>query len=275
MLRKMDAMRMEHRPDFLYNVGFFQAPSGRDILPVRIPEGCEIVELITGGKVFFEVDGAIRTFGRGTIFWHESGEYTVCKTPADDPYRCLAIRFGVPSRSRAVPRISTWHDDGELDEFVDEAMRRFHDETVDKGLLRDYLFGRLVWAAYLSGRRREAGLYPPVLVKVLNMLQEPGALLLPVRVLAQKAGVSEPYLYALFHQYLHSSPHKYLLNCRLRSARIRLAGSDDNIKTIAEECGFENIESFYRAFRRNSGMPPGEYRRRQRPNREFEESVEP
>ena len=84
--------------------------------------------------------------------------------------------------------------------------------------------------------------------------------------LAAKAGVSESYLYALFSKHLKSSPHQYLLNYRLRLARTRLAGSDDNIKLIAEECGFENLESFYRAFRRASGMPPGEYRRRQQPN---------
>lgn len=72
---------------------------------------------------------------------------------------------------------------------------------------------------------------------------------------------ASPYLYALFHKHLGVSPHQYLLNYRLRLARIRLAGSDDNIKTISEECGFENLESFYRAFRRTSGMPPGEYRR--------------
>ena len=45
-----------------------------------------------------------------------------------------------------------------------------------------------------------------------------------------------------------------------------LVESNDNIKNISEECSFENIASFYFAFRRNSGMASGEYRRRQQPN---------
>ena len=98
------------------------------------------------------------------------------------------------------------------------------------------------------------------------MMRDTKVLTFSVRDMALRAGVSEPYLYALFHKHLGVSPHQYLLNYRLRLARIRLAGSDDNIKTISEECGFENLESFYRAFRRTSGMPPGEYRRRQQPN---------
>ena len=145
-------------------------------------------------------------------------------------------------------------------------VRRFHDETIDRSYLGDYAHRRLLWEAYIFGRRSVAAAYPKPLSRALAMLRESSRLDFTVAELAARAGISEPYLYALFSKYLSSSPHRYLLNYRLRLARIRLAGSDDNIKTISEECGFENIESFYRAFRRNSGMAPGEYRRRQQPN---------
>ena len=191
---------------------------------------------------------------------------TVFRTPPEDPYRCLSVRFEVPEDRRCVPRISGWADDGTLDEFVDEVVRRFHDETIDRSYLGDYAHRRLLWEAYIFGRRSVAAAYPKPLSRALAMLRESSRLDFTVAELAARAGISEPYLYALFSKYLSSSPHRYLLNYRLRLARIRLAGSDDNIKTISEECGFENIESFYRAFRRNSGMAPGEYRRRQQPN---------
>ena len=255
-----------NRPTALVGVGIFLAPPGREIRPVMTDEGQELLEIITGGRVLFESEEGVREYERGTIFWHIEGEYTVFRTPPEDPYRCISIRFRVPEKRRTVPRVSFWSAEPELDRFVEDAFRLFHDETIDRNFLCEYLHRRVFWEAYIGNRQsRQAGL-PKPLARALALLRDASRLDFSVAQLAAKAGVSEPYLYALFSKHLKSSPHQYLLNYRLRLARTRLAGSDDNIKLIAEECGFENLESFYRAFRRASGMPPGEYRRRQQPN---------
>ena len=255
-----------NEPVSLRAVGFFSAPSDRIVRPVGIGPGEELCEILTGGKVFFEQDGELRTFGRGTIFWHIAGDETICRTPSEDPYRCLTIRFTVMEDRRVMPRVSRWADEAGFEDFVHNAIERFHDEAIDRDILRDYLHRRLLWEAYLGNRRNRQASYPKPLVRALELLHGADIFHFSVSEMARHAGVSEPYLYALFARHLHSSPHQYLLNYRLRLARIRLAGGDDNIKTISEECGFENLESFYRAFRRTSGMPPGEYRRRQQPN---------
>ena len=255
-----------NRPTELLGVSIFIAPANRPIQPVEIAPGTEIVEVMIGGRIFFEQEGTVREYERGTIFWHTAGEYTIFRTPPDDPYRCLAVRFRVPEDRRTVPRVSGWSSEPALDAFVDEAVGRFHDETIDRTYLCEYVHRRLFWESYICSRRNAAAAYPKPLARALAMMRDTKVLTFSVRDMALRAGVSEPYLYALFHKHLGVSPHQYLLNYRLRLARIRLAGSDDNIKTISEECGFENLESFYRAFRRTSGMPPGEYRRRQQPN---------
>ncbi len=255
-------------PISLISTGFFRAPANRVILPRPVLPGEEVVEILTDGKVFFTLpNGEEAEFGRGAIFWHVAGEETVSRTPPEAPYRCLSVCFGVARDQRVLPRITTWADEFALDDFVDEMVRRFHDETIDRQILCDYMHRRIYWEAYIGERRTRAATYPPALSRALQLLREDSVLAVSVRDMAQKAGVSEPYLYALFSRYLNSSPHQYLLNYRLRLARIRLASGSDNIKAIAEECGFENLESFYRAFRRNTGMPPGEYPRRHQPNR--------
>ncbi len=254
-----------HVPFALCGVGFFSAPSDRIVKPVVIDHGMELCEVLTGGKVFFEQDGELRTFGRGTIFWHIAGDKTVCRTPKEDPYRCLTVRFAVTEDRRVMPRVSRWTDEAGLEDFVREAIERFHDEAIDREILCDYLHRRLVWEAYLGNCRNRQAAYPKPLARALELLHGAESFHFSVSDMARHAGVSEPYLYALFSRHLHSSPHQYLLNYRLRLARTRLASSDDNIKEIAEACGFENLESFYRAFRRSSGMPPGEYRRCQQP----------
>ena len=256
-------MQEINRPTALTGVSIFIAPN-RPIHPFQIRPGSEVIEMMLGGRIFFEQDGELREFGRGAIFWHIADEYTIYRTPLDDPYRCLAIHFSVPEKRRTVPRVTGWSDESSLDAFVDEAVSRFHDETIDRTCLCEYVHRRLLWESYIYNRRSVAATYPAPLSKALAMLRNTESLMLSVRDMARRAGVSEPYLYALFKRHLGVSPHQYLLNYQLRLARIRLAGSDDNIKSISEECGFENLESFYRAFRRISKMPPGEYRRRLR-----------
>ena len=254
-----------NEPVSLRAVGFFSAPSDRIVRPVGIGPGEELCEILTGVYFFFEQYGELRTFGRGTIFWHIAGDETICRTPSEDPYRCLTIRFTVMEDRRVMPRVSRWADEAGFEDFVHNAIERFHDEAIDRDILRDYLHRRLLWEAYLGNRRNRQASYPKPLVRALELLHGADIFHFSVSEMARHAGVSEPYLYALFARHLHSSPHQYLLNYRLRLARTRLASSDDSIKEIAEACGFENLESFYRAFRRSSGMPPGEYRRCQQP----------
>ena len=231
-----------NRPLELLGASIFLAPANRPIRPVETVPGTEVVEVMIGGRVYFELDGEVREFERGTIFWHIAGEYTIFRSPPDDPYRCLAIRFRVAENRRSVPRVTGWSNEAELDRFVDEVVSRFHDETIDRTYLCEYVHRRLFWESYIYNRHSAAAAYPKPLARALAVLREASALTFSVRDLAQRSGVSEPYLYALFHKHLGVSPHQYLLNYRLRLARIRLAGGDDNIKTISEECGFENLE---------------------------------
>ncbi len=249
--------------DRLRGVGLFIAPGNREIRPVTTRPDQEAIEILTGGKVFFEVDGATHTFARGAIFWHITGENTVCRTPPEEPYRCLSLRFSVSQRRRRVPRISQWADENTLDAFVSEAMQRFHDADIDNDLLGDYLYSRIEYEAYIGNRRRFREEYPKPLAEAIRLLRDPESFTLSVGEIALRIGVSEPYLYSLFSRHLESSPHQFQLNSRLHLARTLLARGDESIKGIAEECGFDNLESFYRAFRRHNGVSPGEYRRRQ------------
>jgi len=247
----------------LSGIGYFEAPRYRTIKPAPIAEKAETVEIITGGKVIFEVNGEDKMFERGAIFWHIGGEETVFRYPPDDPYRCLVVRFEMAENCRTVPRISFWQSLETLDEFAGEMLRRFHDETIDQEILCEYVHRLLYWHAYLSTRRNRTNDYPEKLKLVLDIIRKPDHFRLTLPEIAGLSNLSEPYLYALFQRHLSCSPHKYMLNYRLRLARIRLASSGDEIKLIAEDCGFDNLESFYRAFHRTSGMSPGEYRRKQ------------
>lgn len=82
--------------------------------------------------------------------------------------------------------------------------------------------------------------------------------------IADTAGIatmSEYYFLRLFKQIFHCSPHQYILNRRLQKARLLLKAGDEPVMNIAYSCGFADIYSFSKAFRKKFGGSPGVVRK--------------
>jgi AraC-like DNA-binding protein len=253
----------------LQQVGFYMAPDHARVEPVKIPENIELVEILTGGEVTFEVAGELRTFGKGTIFWHKAGEETIWRTTPEAPYRCAVFHFLVGDLNRPVSRVSFWdlNADTDLDCFVSESLGLFHAQKLDKDVLAIYIYGTILRHAMGSGNSSGRRNYPKPLDRSLTYIHRNLGESFPLSVLARHSRVSKPQLYKLFKAHLKITPHQYILSQQLTRARTMLAGTRLTIKEIAAECGFRTLEVFYRRFHRASGMPPGEYRRKYLPYR--------
>lgn len=64
----------------------------------------------------------------------------------------------------------------------------------------------------------------------------------------------------LFNRYLHSSPTSYLMHLRLAKARDMLRNTTLTVGDIATECGYDNAESFSRAYRSQYKLSPSQDR---------------
>lgn len=252
---------MPSRAIELVSISHYTAPSHVAVTPWQIAPGVELIEILTGGQVFFAADGVERTFWRGTVFWHLPGEWTICRTPPDDPYRCIAIRFATPAPARPAGRVTQWASPEEAVEFAGEVLQEFHAGRLAPAVLSDYAYSTLAYRAALD--RRPAGdRLPPALEYATSFLKTHSIRSVSVAEVAAHCGISRAHLFGLFRSYLGVTPHHFLLNFRLGAAKLRLSGSADPIKEIALECGFESLEVFYRRFRAAAGMTPGEYRRK-------------
>lgn len=80
--------------------------------------------------------------------------------------------------------------------------------------------------------------------------------------LAQHSGLSRSALVSRFAAHLGSSPMRYLRDWRLYLAAEALAGSQGPIISIATEAGYGSESAFTRAFSRQFGSPPAEWRKR-------------
>ncbi|SDM68322.1 GlxA family transcriptional regulator [Allokutzneria albata] len=85
---------------------------------------------------------------------------------------------------------------------------------------------------------------------------------LTVADLAMHAHVSERQLTRIFKTELGTTPAAYLEAARVEAARNRLESTEDALERVASACGFNTIDTLIRAFRRQLGMTPTEYRKR-------------
>ena len=79
--------------------------------------------------------------------------------------------------------------------------------------------------------------------------------------LAQIAGLSTGHFCTAFKQTEGTSPHHYVLQCRVRRAQQLLTSTQMSLAEIADTVGFSNQSHCIYYFREIVGVTPGEYRR--------------
>ena len=80
--------------------------------------------------------------------------------------------------------------------------------------------------------------------------------------LARVAGLSTFHFARMFTLAIGVPPHRYVSRMRLENATAEIAAGRLPLAQIALNARFSSQASFTRAFRRATGMTPGEYRRR-------------
>lgn len=65
-----------------------------------------------------------------------------------------------------------------------------------------------------------------------------------------------------FQRITRTSPKQYVTALRLQKAKNLLAGTTLSLSEIGEACGFQDQSYFTKLFRRDTGLPPGQWRRR-------------
>lgn len=87
---------------------------------------------------------------------------------------------------------------------------------------------------------------------------------LGIEFLCERLKISPTTLTRIFREELQISPGRYLLNQRLLQGMSLLSGSDLDIGTISEKCGFRDPKTFSRFIRRSTGLSAREYRKQER-----------
>jgi len=112
---------------------------------------------------------------------------------------------------------------------------------------------------YASGVRRFQTAYvrlAPAMALMDTAFSEP----LTLGQLADTVHMNQNYFSSLFSSLMGYSVSEYLLRRRLRHATQLLISTDSSVLSIALDSGFRNVSYFNRAFKRQLGCTPGQFR---------------
>jgi pimeloyl-ACP methyl ester carboxylesterase/AraC-like DNA-binding protein len=107
------------------------------------------------------------------------------------------------------------------------------------------------------------GLADPAVSKALSIIHSRYPEDLDVETLAREAGVSRSVLGERFAELLGEPPMHYCARWRMRMAANMLRDGKRSTADIAHSVGFSSEASFNRAFKRETGVPPAAWRKRE------------
>lgn len=84
---------------------------------------------------------------------------------------------------------------------------------------------------------------------------------------ATRLGMSRRTFTAAFRRLTGVSWLPYLRALRIRKAKALLLGADQTTLWVALECGFQDLSTFYRAFRASEGLAPAQWKEANQPRR--------
>jgi AraC-like DNA-binding protein len=161
-------------------------------------------------------------------------------------------------------------------EWIESAIGHLVAESESSRPGRRALLAKLAEALFIETLRRYMAQLPNEAAGWLAAARDPavGAALAsmhrdPTRAwtvadLAKRAGVSRSVFATRFAAMLDQTPLAYLARWRLSLAATRLQSSDETVREVALGAGYESEAAFNRAFKRELGLPPARYRKRER-----------
>ena len=129
-------------------------------------------------------------------------------------------------------------------------------ELESSGILRQ-LMARFLQEAHLNHHEIDERIRE-VVNYIHHHIQQP----IPLDTLAELCYLSKDHFIRLFRREMHITPVRYINRKKIESAQLRLIIGNEPIAETSYYFGFETISYFNRTFKKETGMSPGEYKRK-------------
>jgi AraC-like DNA-binding protein len=158
-------------------------------------------------------------------------------------------------------------------EWLEASVRHLLNDTTSRRPGRGALLAKMAEAIFIETLRRYMEELPPeqtgwlagardsVVGAVLALLHHKPCHPWTVAELASTAGTSRTVMVERFARFLGEPPLTYLARWRLQLAARKLQTTQETVLNVAADVGYESESAFNRAFKREFGLPPAQYRK--------------
>jgi AraC family transcriptional regulator len=218
---------------------------------------------------------------KGSFFLTSGGAPYDCRWKAlsPEPFETMAVFIELPLLQRALEEV--FGGDAaqarlrDVSAFIDVALNAFMEQIRNELLRRRasplFLQGiAQAIAIHLARNYAETvntshGISPSLpgykLRQITDWMAEHVAEEFNLDRLAAQAGLSKFYFNRLFKSAIGASPSHYHINLRMNEAKRLLRETKKSVVEVALDVGYANPSHFPQLFRRETGLPPSDYRR--------------
>ena len=136
----------------------------------------------------------------------------------------------------------------------------YNGSVVREPLLSKYLTDILTEFLLFSPEGTASRSYADMAERTITYINEHFARNVSIPQLAEQAGLSQYHFIRTFKKETGFTPHEYLVNTRLATARYLLKNTRLPVKDICFNTGFSCESVFCSAFKKHQGMTPAQYR---------------
>ena len=265
----------------------FEEEVSNHTVPPHTHEFAEII-YITSGECVQTINGISYLAKRGDMLFINRGSthtfspvnsftyYNICFSPEtvvkrvidrENAFDLLSLSALEEIQSESMP-IGRFSFDGDERLWIEHLLRDMHSEYVsDKSernaILESYMtiiVAKILRKAHISSsidREEFSGVWRALSEFIDDNLNQK----LTLEDLAQKCFYNPSYFSRTFKQKFGMSPIEYITKERITRAAKLLADPSLSMEDIAEQCGFGDKSSLYRAFEKYFGCSPSEYRK--------------
>ncbi len=281
--------------EFPFAIGRYRIGGGERILPHRH----EFVELayISQGEGLHEYEGEVYPIGAGDVFIIEQGKvhaYVVGEQQFLEVVNVLFVPSLLTKELSALSGVASFVDfyymepflrtdvsfqakltltprqHMEMVELLERLYREFeHKESGYRFLIKTKLMEMFILLSRMYEAIRQRPLAAihgdrATIDKLCDFLARHPARSLALEQVCRMAGMSQSKFTALFRSVTGLTYLEYRNGRRIELAKRLLSETEDRILQVGMEVGFEDISHFNRVFKQQTGMSPGQYRKRSR-----------
>lgn len=230
-----------------------------------------LVHFIRAGKGTLTIDSTVHHLQAGDIFLIRPNQIATYAADQTDPWTYYYFAFQGAFANELLQRTAfrnntvyfTMHSEQLAEQIIEASSRMEHEQPVD-------IFGLQQLFVFFQTIMQESERYIPTLphthryiIRAQHYIHEHYATPLRIADLAKALHVDRSYLYRLFTSHLGISPDAYLMQYRLEKAKELLSTTNIPAQQVAVSVGFRNYSAFYKAFVKQNGCSPAQYRQRQ------------